>query len=496
MWDGAIAGYNRVRAADDASSLAELQRAGAVQGLVKSAIEQEAAARLRQREGEFRSGLAQLGENPTHDQVRNLALKSGMVTPKDLLANDLGIYKADSSRELALSRLAMQKQNHDQQYELNKRKVTNAEQAAQLDAWYKSGNMAIKAAMAKYNLPPDIFDGASIPAAPTAPEAKPATIAPTVTPAEVMRISDPAERAQAMAALQGGRFSPEPAPAAPTAPVASPSPTPAPAVLQPKPPVSAMPNAPTAPVPTAAATDAPKPLTLADAPAGLSRKDAQKWLLAQSKAQSPIGNRESVFLNRIILSGNEAARDLENVTKLPMSASTGILGGRGQEQGIMNAVKETLANKMTSQDVQSYNVLSAGFQRSLAAIESAGLAPSGTLSHQMDAVIFKEGDTNYTKLQKLAQTRQIVEAGLETVLSNPRIPPETRKHVEDIVKKVEAAVPFTQEDLIKLKQEQGVNPKITLKDVISKTKPVGAAPAGVDSKVWGAMTPEERALWK
>ncbi|MBF9666383.1 hypothetical protein IAI38_11655, partial [Streptococcus pseudopneumoniae] len=86
--------------------------------------------------------------------------------------------------------------------------------------------------------------------------------------------------------------------------------------------------------------------------------------------------------------------------------------------GILDATKEVLANKLTSQEVQSYNVMSTGFQRALASIEAAGLMPTGQLTHQMDAVIFKEGDTNFTKLQKLAQTRQIVEEGLETALSN------------------------------------------------------------------------------
>lgn len=211
-----------------------------------------------------------------------------------------------------------------------------------------------------------------------------------------------------------------------------------------------------------------------------------------------LGNRESVFINRVILSGNEAAKDLENVVKLPMSASRGIFGGRGQTEGIMNAGKETLTNQLTSQEVQSYNVLATGFQRSLSAIESAGLAPSGTLTHQMDAVIFKAGDTNFTKLQKLAQTRQIVEAGLETIASNPRVPDATKKHITDILAKIEKAVPFTQGDLIELQQRQGTDPKITLGDVVkSKSSPSqGDIPTGVDPKVWAVMTTDERALWK
>lgn len=189
-----------------------------------------------------------------------------------------------------------------------------------------------------------------------------------------------------------------------------------------------------------------------------------------TSSQGSIGARESVFINRVVLSGNEAARDLENVTKLPMAASTGFFGGRGQPQGIFNAGKETLANKMTSQEVQSYNVMATGFQRSLSAIEAAGLAPSGALSHQMDTVLFREGDTNLTKLQKLAQTRQIIEAGLESMMTNPRIPKETKDHAQAIIDKVSKAVPFTQADLISLQEKQQVNPNTTLKDVIGKVK--------------------------
>lgn len=333
-WDGAIAGYNRVRAAEDASSLAELQRASAAQGLVKSAIEQEAAAKNRQREGEFRAKLSQLGENPTHEQVRALALQSGLVAPKDMLSNDLGMYKADASKELALSRLALQKQNHDQQYELAKRKVANAEQAAQLDAWYKSGNMAIRTAMARYGLPSDIFDGASIPAAPTAqpapqPEVLPSgTLAKGVTRSavspqdlEAMRVSAPAD----YAAIMGAQQTPEPTAlntlrGAPSPVVVSPSPIPAPtsqpvppAVLQPKPQTQeigenedmrdviarrardAQPSPP--PVPLSAMDGAPK------SPGGypLSRKDMAK---GQNSTMTPETRKASVdFWANVMLNG-------------------------------------------------------------------------------------------------------------------------------------------------------------------------------------------------
>lgn len=208
--------------------------------------------------------------------------------------------------------------------------------------------------------------------------------------------------------------------------------------------------------------------------------------MAQEKANAKLninlaGGRESTFINRVVLAGNQAAADLANVVKLPMSASRGLFGGRGQGTSLFDAAKESLATAMTTQEVQSYNVLATGFQRSLAAIEAAGLAPSGTLVHQMDSVIFKEGDTNYTKLLKLAQTRQIVDKGLETTLSNPRVPEETKAHIREIMAKIDKAVPFLPADLMDLQQAQSANPQITLGDIL-KQKKQQSSPAWSDEK--------------
>jgi len=180
----------------------------------------------------------------------------------------------------------------------------------------------------------------------------------------------------------------------------------------------------------------------------------------------PLGNRESVFINRIGIAANETAKDLNNIVKLPLTTSRGIFGGRQQGGSLFDAGKESLANAMTTQDVQSYNTLASGLQRNLAAIEAAGLAPSGSLTHQMDAVIFKNGDTNYTKLQKLAQIKQIANAGIETTLSNPRLPEKQTKHFEDVLDQINKAVPFDNTDLIQLQQAHQTNPNVTINDIV------------------------------
>ena len=184
------------------------------------------------------------------------------------------------------------------------------------------------------------------------------------------------------------------------------------------------------------------------------------------KETAPLGNRESVYISRIGTAANETAKDLKNIVRQPLTVDRGIFGGRQQGGSLLSAGKETLTNAMTSQDVQSYNVLASGIQRNLASIEAAGLAPSGSLTHQMDAMTFKAGDTNFTKLQKLAQIKQIAQAGLETTLSNPRIPKEQKAHFEDVAKQIDEAVPFSNGDLLDLQSQQEVNPNMTIKDIL------------------------------
>ena len=179
------------------------------------------------------------------------------------------------------------------------------------------------------------------------------------------------------------------------------------------------------------------------------------------------GGRESVYVQRMMMGANQASKDLANVVQLPLTATSGVFGGRKQGPGLFDAGKEVLANKATGQEAQAYNAMATGFQRSLAQIESAGLMPSGALTHQMDAVLFKEGDTNLTKMHKLAQTRQIVEAGMEVIEANPRVSPEEKAKVKTVLESIRKSVPFTHSDLIKLQVAQETNPNATLKSVLA-----------------------------
>lgn len=191
--------------------------------------------------------------------------------------------------------------------------------------------------------------------------------------------------------------------------------------------------------------------------------DAQKSAASAAKQQAGLGNRMEVMLDRVVRAGNEATAAAQNIMELPVASSTGLFGSAHPGGSLMDSAKSVLANKVTSQDVQTYKTLIAGVRRNLAAIEASGLAPSGSLTETMGAVEIQEGDTYVTKLRKMAELRQIVEKGLEPDLANPRIPDQQKKLIQGIIDKMKQAIPFTQHDVTAL--EASKNPRTTIGDI-------------------------------
>lgn len=178
-------------------------------------------------------------------------------------------------------------------------------------------------------------------------------------------------------------------------------------------------------------------------------------------------SRSSVMFNRVAASANEAVQALKNIAELPVTTSTGWFGGAQTAPSLMGSVKSALAQKVTSQEAQDYKTMIAGVSRSLSTIETAGLAPNGSITHSMDSITLNEGDSQLTKLRKLAETRQIIEKGIEPNLANPKLAPAQRQLIERIISDVQGAIPFTQHDITKLQQSK--NPNATLMDFAKQT---------------------------
>lgn len=182
----------------------------------------------------------------------------------------------------------------------------------------------------------------------------------------------------------------------------------------------------------------------------------------------PWSGREKVYAERIMGSAREGAADLANVVELPIGAGTSWLGKPHEGTSAVATTWSGLKNSVTPQEAQDYQVMVSGIQRNLSAIESMGLAPSGSLTNQMEAVVVKPGDSQLTKLRRLAQTRQIIERGLDTPLSDPAIPDVMKDAMRETISSVQKAVPFTQHDLTDLERRAESNPKVTLQDVMKE----------------------------
>ena len=186
--------------------------------------------------------------------------------------------------------------------------------------------------------------------------------------------------------------------------------------------------------------------------------------------KSSISGRESVMFSRVASSANEAVAAIQNIVELPLGASSGVLGvGGSAGHGILSSTKASLTNEMASQDVQDYNTMLAGVRRNLATIETAGLAPSGALTEGFASLELRAGDTEITKMRKLAEMRQVVEKGLEINLDNPRLPQEQKSLVQKIINDVKKAVPFTQHDVTSFQKSGKENKGMTLTEYMAKT---------------------------
>lgn len=195
-------------------------------------------------------------------------------------------------------------------------------------------------------------------------------------------------------------------------------------------------------------------------------------------------SRSSVMFNRVASSAQSALKAISNIAELPITSSTGFFGHAEPGKGLYDSVKAVLSQKVTGQEAQDYKTMVAGVARNLSTIETAGLAPNGSITTSMNSVLLNEGDTQMTKLRKMAEMRQIVEEGLKPQLANPKLAPAQKELVRNIISGVQQAVPFTHHDITLLQQSK--NPNATIKDFATQqglpTTPTGdpstPAPAG------------------
>jgi len=198
---------------------------------------------------------------------------------------------------------------------------------------------------------------------------------------------------------------------------------------------------------------------------------------------APLGSREASMLGRVLGGGKQSVAALKSILSAPTGANTGVFGiGSAPGHNLLNSTLDTLRNKASSDDTQAYNTMLPGLSRGLAAIETMGLVPGGTFTQSFDNLQFREGDTEATRLHKLADMRQVIENGLDVLVNNPRLPASQRKYAQDIVDEVRQTIPFTHADLFGMQKGETVADMVKRHQIPTSAgaaAPVAAQPGAI-----------------
>jgi len=201
---------------------------------------------------------------------------------------------------------------------------------------------------------------------------------------------------------------------------------------------------------------------------------------------APLGSREASQLNRVIGGGKQSLAALQSILSAPVGGNTGVFGiGAAPGHNLLQSTLDTMRNKASSEDTQQYNTMLPGLSRGLAAIESMGLVPSGTFIGSFDNLAFREGDTEETRLHKLAEFRQIIDNGMDVLAHNERLPKSQIQYVKEIQDQVRKVIPFTHADLFAMKSIPGG----TVQDMVNAHN----VPAGVSAVAPPAAAPSAAA---
>lgn len=192
-------------------------------------------------------------------------------------------------------------------------------------------------------------------------------------------------------------------------------------------------------------------------------------------AGAPLGSREAAMLGRVIGGARQSIATLRSILAAPTGASSGTFGiGAAPGHSLLHSTLDTFRNAASSDDTQVFNTLLPGLERNLASIETMGMVPQGTFTGSFANLAFRDGDSEETRLHKLAEMRQIVDNGTDVLINNPRLPEQQRKYLQNIQNEVRQVVPFTHTDLFRMK---GMPPGSTVGDAVNAaTNPGGAAP--------------------
>lgn len=171
--------------------------------------------------------------------------------------------------------------------------------------------------------------------------------------------------------------------------------------------------------------------------------------LTQLSSKPAVSSRQ--VGERLMIAANDVAKTLSAIRQLPAGTTLGIAGGAQTALGpdLVDNMRKGLMNAATPEASQVLATLSNGLGRSLAILAAAGSATGLVgLSQALAKDVPATGDKGYNVLTKLADMRQIAEAALEVVATDPNLSDDQKKELSSIKDQITAAVPFTTAEVV------------------------------------------------
>ena len=171
---------------------------------------------------------------------------------------------------------------------------------------------------------------------------------------------------------------------------------------------------------------------------------------------------------RLATATTQAVEAFKAITDMPPEATTGIIPFLGSKEGVISYIKSATGRALSSDEANVLNTYFKGVGRNLATIEASGVATGLVgLANSFESLAPMSGDSDYAVAAKLAEGRAVIENGIRVALTDSSITPEQKALLEENLKGIQEAIPYTRQDL---------NQALKVKSEVSGT--LGSATAG------------------
>lgn len=176
----------------------------------------------------------------------------------------------------------------------------------------------------------------------------------------------------------------------------------------------------------------------------------RKAMLAQrGQGGQRSASQQQFIAQRAVTALRGAASVAESIMKLPEYSNAGVLPSMQTKDGMMNAVRNAGARKLSSTEAKAIDTLYSGVSRYLAAIEASGTATGLTvLAGQLEKIKPVLGDKVQDVALKLADMRRISTEAIEAMIESGLLPEQQGKAAQEQVLRMKKAIPFTTDDVV------------------------------------------------